>query len=145
MLTPVPPSECTRARESVSARLDGELSELEAAHLEGHLRACRACRTYTAHVGAVANALRVAPLERVDLPVFLTARRRVTGIQVAAAALVVAAVTGSSFAIGRTVGSHGPSRARPAATTRLHPSDADLLGMLRGRQPARMTNRIILI
>ena len=40
MLSQVPPNDCLRARESISARLDGELSELGVARLAAHLRGC---------------------------------------------------------------------------------------------------------
>ena len=50
MLTPVPPTDCARARESASARLDGELVELQAAQLEAHLRSCPECQAYAAGI-----------------------------------------------------------------------------------------------
>lgn len=145
MLTPVPPSDCMRAREFVSAGLDGELSELEAAHLDGHLGACATCRAYAAGVAATAALLRSAPLERVDLPALhVSGRRSVSRVQLAAAALLVAAVTGSSFVIGREVGSHGPPPARTA--TGAGPSYSEVIGMLRGHAPEpRPSNRAILV
>ncbi|HKT44939.1 MAG TPA: zf-HC2 domain-containing protein, partial [Gaiellaceae bacterium] len=72
----MPPSECQRAREAVSARLDGELSELGSARLSAHLRACAACAAYALEVAAVATRLRMAPLEQPSVPVALPARRR---------------------------------------------------------------------
>ena len=63
MLTPVPRSDCTAAREAASARLDGELSELEAARLDLHLRGCAECRVYAEGIQAIAAELRAAPLE----------------------------------------------------------------------------------
>src|SRR5947208_138997 len=64
MLTPVPPSDCARARESASARLDGELAELQAVQLEAHLRFCEECRAYASGIDLITRRLRAAPLEQ---------------------------------------------------------------------------------
>jgi predicted anti-sigma-YlaC factor YlaD len=114
MLTPVPPSECMLARESASARLDGELSELESARLDAHLRGCAECRAYDAEIGAIAARLRAAELERPEQPLVLPRRRRLAGARMqvavaAAAVVVVAATAGSSFTIGRVLGMHSSS------------------------------------
>ena len=58
MLTPIPPTECSRARESMSAQLDGELSELGSARLSAHLRECPECTAYALEMGAIAARLR---------------------------------------------------------------------------------------
>ena len=126
MLTPVPPTECMSAREAASARLDGEVSELDAARLDVHLLACPDCRAYAAAIAGVAAELRAAPLELPSLgqrsvEVGISARRRRLPVAVAAAALV-AAVTGSSFAVGRVLGAH----ATPNRTTA---STADAIGL----------------
>lgn len=52
------PLACERARVSASLRADGELSELESAQLEAHLRRCAACRGFTHGFALVAGALR---------------------------------------------------------------------------------------
>jgi predicted anti-sigma-YlaC factor YlaD len=113
MLTSVPPSDCMLARESASARLDGELSELESARLDAHLRGCLDCRAYSTEIAAIAARIRAADLEqpaRVTIP----RRRRLAGARMqvavaAAAAAVVAAVAGSSFTIGHAFGHRAPS------------------------------------
>lgn len=64
MLTPVPTSDCLLAREAASARLDGELSELETARLELHLRDCAACSAYASELDTIAVRLRTAPWSR---------------------------------------------------------------------------------
>ena len=102
MLTPVPPSDCQRARESVSAQLDGELSELGTARLSAHLRECEACTAYALEVSAIANRLRAAPLERPGTGVALPVRRRRAGLQIAAAAAVAVAAA-SSLALGHAL------------------------------------------
>jgi predicted anti-sigma-YlaC factor YlaD len=63
MLTPAP-TDCMRAREAASARLDGEASELDAARLDAHLVACPACRAYSAAIVGIAAEIRAAPLEQ---------------------------------------------------------------------------------
>ena len=54
---------CRRAREWVSLRLDGELSELERLLLRRHLARCEGCRTTAEHVERTATLMRSAPLE----------------------------------------------------------------------------------
>jgi hypothetical protein len=109
MLRAIPPSECMSARESVSAGLDGELSELEAAGLDRHLRDCAECSAFATQLHALHSELCAAPLEQPQIQVFVPARRRSLGrLQTAVAvAAAVAVAGGSSFAIGRVVGAHG--------------------------------------
>jgi len=105
-MTPaVPPSECVRARESISAQLDGELSELDSARLVGHLRSCSGCEAHARELAAIAGRLRAAPLAKPELEIWLPQRRRTAALRTAplrmsaaAAALVVAA--GLSFVVG---------------------------------------------
>jgi len=117
MLTPVPPSDCQQARESVSAQLDGELSELGTARLSAHLRECEACTAYALEVSAIANRLRTAPLERPGIGVALPARRRRAGLQIAAAAAVAVAAA-SSLALGHALRpSNQPARTATRVVT----------------------------
>jgi predicted anti-sigma-YlaC factor YlaD len=117
MLTPVPPTECTRAREAASARLDGELSELELAQLDVHLAGCLDCAEYAALIEATTVQLRSAELVQPEEPILVPRlRRRLRLVPAAAAAAVVAGVAASSFALGGALGSHGP-QSRPSATT----------------------------
>lgn len=110
MLIPVPQSDCLQAREAASARLDGELSELEAARLNAHLRECAACSVYALELSAIAERLRSADLEQPQLDLTLPRRRALPGIRVAAAAAAVVAVgAGSAFALGHGLGA-GNSR-----------------------------------
>jgi predicted anti-sigma-YlaC factor YlaD len=116
-----------RARESVSARLDGELSELEAAGLDNHLRACAECSAFARELHALSAELCAAPLEQPKITVFAPARRRpLVRLQTAvAAAAIVAVAAGSSFAVGRVVGVHGG----PTATTVIGTAGADFLSL----------------
>jgi predicted anti-sigma-YlaC factor YlaD len=56
-------SDCSRARESVSAQLDRELPELELDRLQNHLRVCPECSTWAEQVRDVTARLREATLE----------------------------------------------------------------------------------
>jgi predicted anti-sigma-YlaC factor YlaD len=127
MLTPVPPTDCMLARESASARLDNELSELENARLDGHLRGCAECLAYAEEIGAIAVRLRAAALERPAERIVLPRRRVFSGVRIqaavaAAAVAVVAAVAGSSFTLGHFLG----VRNSPVETST---SAADLLSL----------------
>jgi predicted anti-sigma-YlaC factor YlaD len=111
MLTPVPPTDCMLARESASARLDNELSELESARLDAHLRGCAECLAYAEEIAAIAVRLRAAALERPAERVVLPRRRSLSGARMqaavaAAAVAVVAAVAGSAFTLGDVLGVH---------------------------------------
>jgi predicted anti-sigma-YlaC factor YlaD len=146
MPTPVPPSECIQAREAASLCLDGGLNELDAARLDLHLRGCAACRSYSREIGAIALELRSAPLEQPRVEIFTPRRRsglRIHAAAVAAVGLVVA-TAGSSFAIGRAVGTHGGATttvtatgvatgaAEDAAGARADSQQQHVLAMLRG-------------
>jgi anti-sigma factor RsiW len=93
------PAACERARLSASLRLDAELSELEAAHLDAHLARCAGCAAAVAAIEAATGMVRAAPLEPVRVaPAKRPARQRqsLRPFFVAAAAMVVgvSAVTG---------------------------------------------------
>lgn len=150
MLNVVPTSDCTRAREAASARLDGELSELDAVRLDGHLGACPACRAYAAEIEAIAVGLRAQPLERPESRVIVSRRRRVPVQAAAAAAVILTAVAGSSFALGRAV-NDGRSPARTVTASgvllggRSVTSREHLLAELGGFTPVPVGHRSRLI
>ena len=94
---------CDRAREWSSLRLDCELSELESALLEAHLKHCPACAAFAVAAEAVAQQLRSAALEQLDEPVRLSARRTASSlraVQLGAAAALVAAAAGLGTLFG---------------------------------------------
>jgi predicted anti-sigma-YlaC factor YlaD len=89
------PTDCARARESVSAQLDGELSELELDRVEAHLLICPECSAWANGVRDVTAQLRAAPLEepatgRFVRPRFGRSWRISSAVAVASAAAVVA-------------------------------------------------------
>jgi predicted anti-sigma-YlaC factor YlaD len=128
MLNLVPQSDCAQAREAVSARLDCELSELEAARLDTHLRACAECRAYSGELETFTAELRAAPLERPEIRVIMPRRRRIPmpAAAAAAAAVLLTAIAGSSFALGRAFNGHSPST---RTSTRTVTGSASLLGI----------------
>jgi anti-sigma factor RsiW len=86
---------CDRAREYSSLAVDGELSQFEHALLRAHLEQCPGCRRYNTSLVATTERLRNAPLERLERPITLPSRQRVSFRSVQAglaAALVVTAI-----------------------------------------------------
>jgi anti-sigma factor RsiW len=89
---------CHRSHEWISLRLDGELSELAAKMLDGHLARCAECRAFEAGVAAATSLVRTAPLEHLEQPVSLPRGRRLAlqtrrlGAAVAGAAAVAIGV-----------------------------------------------------
>lgn len=121
---------CARAREWVSLRLDGELSELERLMLERHLARCEPCRAFAAGTAATAGMLRAAERERPRRPVVpdVRPRRRRAryGLAAAAAALVmVGAGVGTLVASLRDDSSPG-ERPAPTEIAQLPPEPAPL-------------------
>lgn len=146
MPIPVQPAACLRAREAVSARLDGELSELEAARLEQHLRGCGPCAEFAAGAEEVARRLRVAALEPAPDELFLPRRRRIAAPYAAAAAtFLIAAATGSSFLVGHLLGARSGRTPAPATTAAAATGvDPSIVAMLRNHPGGRaQTGRVI--
>jgi anti-sigma factor RsiW len=88
-------------RSSISAGLDGELSEFESILVRGHLDRCEDCRMFKLDAKRFATALRGAQLEPLSRPVAVPSRRRsVVSLRLpaAAAVAVVMIVSGGVFA-----------------------------------------------
>ena len=120
MLTPVSPIECVQARESASARLDGELAELDDVRLTAHLRGCADCRAFAEEAAALAARLRAAAVERperavADVPPYRGPIRAIRMQSAVAAVALVAVAAGASFVFGRALGTTGTTPP-PAAT-----------------------------
>lgn len=141
-----PPTDCTDAREAVSARLDGELAELDGARLDAHLRGCAACGAFADGLALTAAALRSAPLETAPPRAFVVHRRRYGGsaAAVAAAAALLVAAAAPSFLAGKLFGDHaGHHTAAPARVAAKAPVgvpengiDPGIVAMLVGEGPA---------
>jgi anti-sigma factor RsiW len=145
VLSPVPNTDCDRAREGASARLDGELGQLDQARLEAHLELCAECREFAARISAAAGRIRRTPLEPAPAEVFVAHRRsfvRPRVVTAAAATLLVAAAAGSSFFLGQQLGARGTANVRTVVLT-AGPAHADpgLVAMLRGRRSWPSQNR----
>ena len=109
------PPNCERARAWVSLRLDDEISELEEALLDAHLRRCAACREFEASVRGAVVALRAQPLEQIDHPVVVFGRRRLNMRPgaVGSVAAAVAAVVGVTTVLS-TQATKRPATPTPA-------------------------------
>jgi hypothetical protein len=113
MLLPSLPKGCQQAREAVSLRLDGELSELGSTRLAKHLRRCEVCSAYAGELAAIAGRLRSAPLEHPAPQVLVhagTSRVRAATVGAAAAAMVAGLAVSVSGLI------HLPSSTAPEST-----------------------------
>lgn len=140
MLTPVPPIACLRAREAVSARLDGELCELDVVRLEQHLGGCSACARFAAEAAGLVRELRTAALVPAPAAPFVPRERYRVRVSFAAAAAVmlVSAASGSLFLVGRLVGSTSSGSQPPPAVTALRqPGGVEIgnIAMLRNAEP----------
>jgi anti-sigma factor RsiW len=127
---------CERVREQLSIAQDGELSQLEAAHLDAHLARCASCRAFGAELGAVTRVLRTTPLEEPSFPIAIPGRNRATrrAFQVtAAAAVVLAAGIGSLDLANR----ESQRSATPAFPSRAVPQVNDALELDRSHLHAR--------
>jgi predicted anti-sigma-YlaC factor YlaD len=114
----LPETHCARARESVSAQLDGELAGPELDRLENHLLVCPDCSAWAEQVRDVTARLRGATLE---VPVDGVAPRRrsrrwavSSAVAVASAAAVVATMFVAPGRQNASLGSvSGPLRPGP--------------------------------
>ena len=145
MLSPVPDTDCMRAREDASARLDGELGELDRARLEAHLADCPECAAFAASLDLVARTMRDTALEPAPAALFVPQRRRAVPVPprfvaAAAATIVVAAAAGSSFFLGQVVGAHGAGHGRTVVTAAGRP-EPGLVAMVRTRHSWPSQNR----
>jgi predicted anti-sigma-YlaC factor YlaD len=91
---------CEQMRASISAEIDGELSEFESILLRGHLNRCGSCRAFKTDAQRFATAMRGAPLEPLSRAVAVPSRRRKLvslRVPVAAAVAVSMIVFGGVF------------------------------------------------
>jgi anti-sigma factor RsiW len=89
---------CERARESASLMLDGELSQLESAFLDRHMRRCASCAAFAVEIQGATSTLRSAPLLSLARPIELPIAHRTrfgarrAGAWIAAASAAAAAL-----------------------------------------------------
>lgn len=111
---------CERVREYASLKLDGELSQFEAALLAAHVDQCPACREFEARLNAATNVLREAPVARLERPVVLPSQRNLIPFRrvqagLAVAVVVVAIGVGSFLSSIGSKGSVQPRISLPSA------------------------------
>lgn len=106
---------CERARAWSSLRTDGELSELESALLDAHLRRCEPCRSFALGAEAVAAALRSAALLPAAPVVVAPLRARRTGLRALQVAAAVAVVVSAGIVAAVTGPSGSASAAKPVS------------------------------
>jgi predicted anti-sigma-YlaC factor YlaD len=109
------PQLCERARAWASLRTDGELSELESALLDAHLRRCASCRTFAQEAEGIAVALRTAPLVRPAPFVLFPRQARHTALRALQVAAAVAVVVSAGAVAALTGNSGGGEAAKPVA------------------------------
>ena len=147
MLIPVPPTDCMRAREAVSVRLDGELCELDEVRLDQHLGDCAACSRFASDAARTAEVLRGAPLVTAPLAPFVARRRYPVRVPFAAAAAVVliSATSGSLFLVGRFLGASSAGRMPPAITAPRQPGGLEIgeIAMLRTAGPLSRNHGLV--
>jgi predicted anti-sigma-YlaC factor YlaD len=98
---PTPIEPCLWASQRLSLRLDGEISEFEAARLEEHLRSCAECRAFAADLEGLTRTLRGAALETPSVAFELPRRRRAGAVVLRAmSATAAAAVMAISALVG---------------------------------------------
>jgi predicted anti-sigma-YlaC factor YlaD len=136
--------DCERVRGTVSASVDGELSEIEAAGLEAHLASCEACFLYAANSAETARLMRSAPLEDLGFTIALPSRRFAVArkLQVAAAAAAIAATVGLSAIVGtlgsaRTTSSDAQAFGATAEPVALRNPEAELKMLQQATAPPR--------
>ncbi len=119
-----PTAACTRAREWISRRLDGEISEFEGVLLDAHLAGCEACCSFDSVARALTEALRVAPLEPLRWPVTLPHPRRRLARSSLSLAVAGAAALVLSLSLVSALSSSKPALpAQPLALTAHAPKE----------------------
>ena len=133
------PHTCERVREQLSLALDGELSQLEDAHLDAHLATCAGCRAFGAEVGAATRMIRATPPEELSFSLSIPMPRRIArrAFQAAAAAAVVLAAGIGSIELANR---EAQRPATPAFPSHAVPQVSDALVVDRVRTPGQMAN-----
>jgi anti-sigma factor RsiW len=126
-------SRCPRARQWISARLDGELSELERVLLATHLRRCVSCRGFAAAAGAVAHELRSRPLQHPRRAIAVPPPARRPRVRRAPAA-GIAAMLGAAAIAGGVVLSTGSSAPGVTGFRQMPPPQSSLQVAIRDDQ-----------
>lgn len=137
-------------RASVSAALDGELSEFESVSLRTHLDRCESCRAFEASARLSTATLRTAPLESLSRPLSLpSTRRRISRMRVptaAAAAAVLMIVSGGLFESlhgGAAIRGSNRSSAESNASVAAFENNLDVQAIVRRQQKANLRQLVV--
>jgi anti-sigma factor RsiW len=128
---------CSRAQAWASLELDGELSQLECALLEAHLRRCAACAVRVADLRALTVAIREAPLEQLSEPAFTStpareaSRPRTLAVRIAVAATLAALAGGLGVVAGTLSSGSGEPTAPEPELVLLNPDGQRDVGRVR--------------
>jgi anti-sigma factor RsiW len=128
---------CSRAQAWASLELDGELSQLESALLEAHLRRCAACAVQVAEIRALTAAIREAPLEQPQEPAFVPtparepSRSGTLAVRIAIAATLAALAGGLGVVAGIVSGGSGEPTAPEPELVLLNPDSQRDVGGVR--------------
>lgn len=128
----------------MSLELDDELSQLERAMVESHLRRCAACRSFRDDLVSFTREIRDAPLEEFSgLPLVVPRRRRAypDALAVASVAASIAVAVGVGLSVGE-FGSHTPRASQSARPAYLDSPGYDL-SIIKRVQDTRDARRII--
>jgi anti-sigma factor RsiW len=134
------PDACEHAAQSLSLRLDGELSDLGSARLEAHLERCPACSALGLELGSLTSLVRAAPLEvpmaPLEVPRLRSARLRSLR-QFRPAALVATMAAVAVFSVGPSVQRHQTLQPGPGSFLNEHSALAKtrLVGTQAGKTP----------
>ena len=134
--------DCERIREAISAQLDGELSDLEAARLRAHLERCQDCSEFEASARFATDSLRAAPLEAMTRPVALPSRRRISlpvRVPAAAAAAVLMVAVGGVFE-----SLHGGAAIRSSASEAGYNNHSDMQTLARQQKERNFQQLLVL-
>jgi len=113
-------TDCARARETVSADLDGELQELEIRRLQAHLRHCADCATWAERTRATTTELRESAREAPAAVAFGVPRRVGTWRVGVALAVGSAAALAATAVISLSGAQHGLRGGQRAASSSVY-------------------------
>jgi predicted anti-sigma-YlaC factor YlaD len=131
MTTRFPTSDCVQAREAASARLDGEITEFDAAFLETHLETCDACRALVVGFMDTTWLIRETPMEEPECSLTLPRRSsRPRSLQLRTAVAASAILAAGSFSLVQAFHQH--SAASHTAVTVIPATSEHLLALLPG-------------
>lgn len=137
---------CDRVRSQVSLEFDDELSHLERAMVESHLRRCAGCRAFRDDVASFTREIREAPLEVWSYRMPVAPRRRAfaDALRVASVAASIAVALGLGVSVAQlgADGSREGQSVRPAYLDSLQ-YDLSIIQQVRDTRAAQRISRAV--